>query len=70
MISMNRWYRVRERSRTYGFPSGPKQTFVGVVRVRVSPSHTHYLETRSGNKYIVRNTWVVCQIKGGDWIDP
>lgn len=68
MIAKGTWHLVTERKRTYHFPGG-NIVFHNIDRIRVSESHTHYLEGRDGKKYIVRNTWVALEIDG-DWIDP
>lgn len=69
MINKNEWHEVEESSRTYTFPGGEKLTFDDVQRVRVSNSHTHFLESLRGIKHIVRNTWLALEIDG-KWIDP
>lgn len=70
----NGWRDIfNERCRTYWFPDpeslGNKQAvdIESVVALRVSPTGTHYVETASGRKLIIKNTWLVLEIDSDEW---
>lgn len=70
---MSQWRKLtnKERSRTYHFfaDNGDKVQVevVGVKSLRVSPSGTHYIETETGKKLIIKNTWYTLEINADKW---
>lgn len=62
MINKDRWYAVKEKSRTYHFSDGTF-TIKNVKAIRVSRSHTHFLKA-SGKNVIIRNNWRAVEIDG------
>lgn len=68
MIERDKWYAVKEDSRTYTFPGGDRLTFRGVTHIRVSPNGTHFFETADGGKHFMAKNWLHVEIHG-EWID-
>lgn len=72
---MSQWRKITkpEYSRTYYFPSDADDesleavTIQDVDKLRVSPTGTHYIETKKGTKLIVKNTWLVLKIDADEW---
>jgi hypothetical protein len=58
-----------ERKRTYIFADGAV-TIENVALICVSPNGTHYLETGSGTKHIVRCGWHKIDLDMDDWTHP
>jgi len=62
------WYEIKaEISRTYVYPAGEKYTVEAVISLKVSHSGTHYLQTASGQKIIMRCGWLAIVIDAPSW---
>ena len=58
---------MMEMWREYTFPGGEKVKIENVVRVSISESGTHRLETKTGRKHIVPAGWVHIEIEVDEW---
>lgn len=56
-----------EASREYTFPGGDKVRIDNVVRIAVSDSGTHRLETSDGCKHIVSPGWIHIELDVPAW---
>lgn len=56
-----------EVSRCYHFPDGCSVKLENVLKIAVSPSGTHRLETADGLKHIVASGWYHIEINTEDW---
>jgi hypothetical protein len=56
-----------EKSRTYIWPNGLRDTIKDVIRISVSDSGTHRLETGDGLKHIVPKGWIRIQLDVKGW---
>ena len=68
MAQRNEWINIDvETRRQYNFPNGSVVAIVGVTRLKVSSSGTHYLETVMGSKHIVAPGWLSIDIDATNW---
>lgn len=59
-----------ERSRTYIYESGAELTFKNVTQLYVSENGTHYIDTESDGKFIVRCGWIAIELDIDEWTEP
>lgn len=56
-----------EKSRTYVYANGVRDTLENVVALGVSPRGTHRLETADGKKHIVPPGWIRIELDVDSW---
>lgn len=56
-----------EKSRTYVWPNGARDTIENVTSICVRPSGSHRLQTADGKKHIVPTGWLRIEIDAAEW---